>query len=200
MCFGGIVPVFNFSEDEQNIFFGIAEIRGRVSDCLVAQLKHLLDEGIVHTESIIEEIHYLENPVVKERTRTKKAKKFSGGMLKGFWHTHWFNGDASQQAINYRKLLDKEGALESILQSISKESDDPHVLAKKIADIMISQQYEDITEKKLWTGDWLIYAKYNGLNYYLMLSKHSKLGEDTDPIYLKMKDKCNDQYPFLFKS
>ena len=110
----GFMPRFNFSEDEQNDFFRISAIRDRVSDYFVAQLKHLLEEGRVHTESIVDEINYLEDP--KDRTRTKKAKKFSGGKLKGFWHTHFFNGDVSQQATNYLKLLNKEGAVELIIK------------------------------------------------------------------------------------
>jgi len=190
------MPTFNFSAGEDNEFFGISDIRDRVSDYFVAQLKQLLEEGRVHTESIINEINYLEDP--KGRTRTKKAKKFSGGKLKGFWHTHFFNGDASQQAINYLKLLDKEGAVESIIKNIVDETDDPRIISKKIAERMVSQQFGDITDKKSWTGDWVIYAKHKGINYYLMICKHSKPGEDTDPIYHEIKENCGSQYPFLF--
>jgi hypothetical protein len=192
----GFMPRFNFSEDEQNDFFRISAIRDRVSDYFVAQLKHLLEEGRVHTESIVDEINYLEDP--KDRTRTKKAKKFSGGRLKGFWHTHFFNGDVSQQATNYLKLLNKEGAVELIIKDIMAETDDPAIIAKKIAERIVPQQFDDITNKKSWTGDWVIYAKYEGKNYYLMICKHSSQGEDTDHLYYEMKEKCGSQYPFLF--
>jgi hypothetical protein len=190
------MPKFNFSENEQNEFFGISAVRDRISDYFVAQLMHLLEEGRVHTESIVDEINYLEDP--QDRTKTKKAKKFNSGKLKGFWHTHFFNGDVSQQATNYLKIFNKEGAVENIIKDVAAETDDPRLIAKKVAEKIVSQQFDDITNKKLWTGDWVIYAKHEGRNYYLMICKHPSPGEDTDPIYYEMKEKCGLQYPFLF--
>jgi len=189
---------FNFSKNEESKFLEITDFRDRVSDYFVAQLRHLLEEGTVHTENIVAELKYLENPQEQERTISKRQKKFSGGKLRGFWHTHFFNGDLSQQAINYLKILTKDGEFESIAKAAMEESDDPHVFAEVITDKLIGQKFQDFTDNKSWTGDWVIYAKHGGVNYYLMLCKHSLEGEDTDPIYYEMEEKCGVQFPFLF--
>lgn len=171
-----------------------------MSDYFVAQLKHLQTEGQIHTKSIVDELHYLEG--IKSRTRTKKATAFKRGKLKGFWHSHFFNGDTSQQAVNYLKLLDRDGgtAFKDIIKNIVNETDDPVTISKKIAERVVAQQYQDITNKKSWTGDWIVYAKHGKVNYYLMLCRHSNPGDDGDPIYVEMKEKCGEQFPFIFEN
>lgn len=190
------MPTFNFTPSEENDFFKIAEFRERISDHLVTQLRDLLEEGRVRTGAIVDEIRYLEG--LRDRTRTKKAKKFSGGKLKGFWHTHFFNGGVSEQARNYMKLLEKEGAFERIYKEIVVQTADPVEVSRKVAERIVAKQFDDINSAKAWTGNWVIYAKYNGANYYLMVVTHSKPGEDTDPIYYELEDKCKNQFPFLF--
>ncbi|OHU93573.1 hypothetical protein BIW53_19740 [Pseudoalteromonas byunsanensis] len=189
---------FNFSPTEENEFFKIVEFRERVSDHLVSQLREMLEEGRVHTEAVVDEIRYLEG--LRDRTRTKKAKKFSGGKLKGFWHSHFFNGDVSEQAKNYMKLLDKEGAFEKIYRDILAKTNDPMELSRLLAERIVAQQYQDINSAKSWTGNWIIYAKHNDKNYYLMVASHSSPGDDTDPLYSEMKSKCESQFPFLFSN
>jgi len=192
------MPKFNFSPAEESEFFKIVEFRERVSDYLVSQLREMAEEGRVHTETVVDEIRYLEG--LRDRTRTKKAKKFSGGKLKGFWHSHFFNGDASEQAKNYTKLLDKEGAFEKVCRDIIAKTNDPMELSRLVAERVVSRQYQDITNAKSWTGNWLIYAKHNGRNYYLMVASHSITGDDTDLLYFEMKNKCKFQFPFLFNN
>ncbi len=145
---------FNFSTTEENEFFKIVEFRERVSDYLVSQLREMLEEAVVHTEAVVDEIRYLEG--LRDRTRTKKAKKFSGGKLKGFWHSHFFNGDVSEQAKNYIKLLDKEGAFEKIYRDILAKTNDPLELSRLLVERIVAQQYQDINSAKSWTGNWVI--------------------------------------------
>lgn len=190
------MPTFNFTSSEENDFFKITEFRERVSDHLVTQLRDLLEEGRVHIEGIVDEIRYLEG--LRDRTRTKKAKRFSGGKLKGLWHTHFFNGDVSEQARNYKKLFQKEGVFEKIYMEIVSQTDDLKAVPRKLAERIVEKQFDDISNAKAWTGDWVIYAKHNGSNYYLMLVTHSEPGDDTDLIYYEIEEKCKNQFPFLF--
>ena len=190
------MPKFNLSPEDENEFFKIVEFRERVSDQLVLQLREILEEGRVDPDAIVDEIRYLDG--LRDRTRTKKAKKFRGGKLKGFWHSHFFNGDVSEQAKNYMKLLNKEGAFEKIYRDILANADDPMEQSRMLVERIVSQQYQDINNTKSWTGNWIIYAKHNGKNYYLMVANHSNLGDDTDPLYFEMKSKCEIQFPFLF--
>ena len=63
---------------------------------------------------------------------------------------------------------------------------------------LVKQFYDYKNEKQLWTGDWLIYGKYNGENYYLMFSPHGKGRKDDNSIFNTMEAKCKNQFPFLF--
>ena len=190
------MSTFNFTKDEETSFFEFTEFRERVSDHLVAQIRLTLEEGRINTDAISEEIRWLEG--LSSSTRTKRPSKFKGGKLTGFWHSHFFNGDPHQQATNYLKILDREGVAERIIKEIMNEYPDPMVSARKIAKRFVQKQFEDMNRAKSFTGDWIIYAKHNNENYYLMICAHPEKGEDTDPIYENIKDNCRSQFPFLF--
>nr|WP_312524199.1 hypothetical protein [Moraxella sp. CTOTU47724] len=147
-------------------------------------------------QSIIDEINYLEKLIVK--TPTKKASKFRHGKLKGFWHSHFFSGHLEDQAANYLKLFDEDGKFEQLFKDSYEKATTSKELANLITNEIVGKQFRDNNHNGSWTGHWIIFAKYNGANYYLMLANHSKRGEDTDPIYDKMKFECEAQFPFLF--
>lgn len=47
------------------------------------------------------------------------------------------------------------------------------------------------------TGDWLIYAKHGGENYYLHFTEHSRSAADDDKICQYLKRTAVAEYPFL---
>ena len=47
------------------------------------------------------------------------------------------------------------------------------------------------------TGDWIVFANYEGLNYYLDLALHSE-GVDGEKLYGKLRDGNASEFPFLF--
>lgn len=50
------------------------------------------------------------------------------------------------------------------------------------------------------TGDWIIFAKHGGQNYYLGLVRHPAAGQNVDPqIYDKLRQGSAWEFPFLFK-
>lgn len=42
------------------------------------------------------------------------------------------------------------------------------------------------------TGDWIVYANHEGLNYYLCIAKH-----DEDEFILNTIKFCADEFPFI---
>ena len=68
----------------------------------------------------------------------------------------------------------------------------------KVIHHLVKQFYDYKNEKQLWTGDWLIYGKYNCENYYLMFSPHGKGRKYDNSIFNTMEAKCKNQFPFLF--
>jgi len=49
------------------------------------------------------------------------------------------------------------------------------------------------------TGEWIIYGKHQGENYYLSLAKHSEAeqGQVAD-LYARLHGSCQAEFPFLF--
>lgn len=48
------------------------------------------------------------------------------------------------------------------------------------------------------TGDWIIYGKHEGMNYYLDLAKHEE-GNEPEQLMEKLRLGCAAEYPFIFK-
>ena len=48
------------------------------------------------------------------------------------------------------------------------------------------------------TGEWIIFAKFNGTNYYLGLAGHSKSKDEDEALYAQVKAYCSFEFPFLF--
>lgn len=171
------------------------EYQARISDFLRHQLQERI-ENSKEIQSIIDEMDYLEKQ--RGRTKTKKATKFRFGKLKGFWHSHFFGGHRDEQAANYLKLFDEEGKFEQIFKDSQANANNNEEFTGLMVNAIVDQQYQDNNDNKSWTGHWIIFAKYNGANYYLMLAPHSKRREKTDHLYEKMKTECEAQFPFLF--
>lgn len=58
--------------------------------------------------------------------------------------------------------------------------------------------YEQRVKQKNLTGEWLIFAKYENLNYYLCFTQHSSTKDGDEAIFAMIKEYCENQYPFLF--
>lgn len=87
-----------------------------------------------------------------------------------------------------------------VLRKIIREHYNPdtahlshETISKNIADAVTGIFVQRSREQKL-TGDWIIFAKHEGQNYYLDLASHQE--QDVD-IYSRISQGCFDQFPFL---
>jgi hypothetical protein len=70
-----------------------------------------------------------------------------------------------------------------------------------IAHHLVIQGYEERVKSIEFglTGDWIIYAKHSGENYYLSLATHEEgTKENVDALLLKLNNGCYVDFPFLF--
>jgi hypothetical protein len=76
--------------------------------------------------------------------------------------------------------------------------EDPDAWPNHLTHQLVIGGFEERTERGL-TGDWLIYAKHEGLNYYVDLSTHEEgVGAQAETLFIKLKNGSKAEFPFLF--
>ena len=153
-------------------FVGTTELANRMSELIWLDI-YLLDAtfGASPHEllSAIKDLEQGESPVgVKRATQFKKLP------LKGLWHKHFFSAHFLAQNITLG--LGKTG-----LEKLVNEVTDPDRSPAITHEMMISELAHRVThepietrhaDKKL-TGEWIIYLRHAGKNYYLCCSTHN---------------------------
>lgn len=128
---------------------------------------------------IVEEICYLERPEYSQ-TITKPESKFNHGLLDGLYHKHYNVGDMRSLYFNLIDPLDKklgekrrfaEACKSTQRQSLRNNWDDLET-AKYLINQVFIKRFKYLEDHKKVTGEWVIYHKYNGKNYYLAIAEH----------------------------
>jgi len=177
----------------------------KFSTLFVNQLVDILEHRGEVSE-IIQEIEALENLGISS-SYTKPPKEFSGHILKGFWHKHYFFGEfMAQNLLNAlaspnkkTKKLKMKKKVGEIINSQKSEQEKSRELAR----LMTEGLYEQKASEQKLTGEWIIYKNYEGKNYYLTLAKHNEkdeLIEGDEVIYQRIIKGCQAEFPFLFGS
>ena len=169
-------------------------IHDRYSSLFVFQL--MLNERIsgLDPQLVIAEIKHLEG--IGPPTQTKPESAFRGNELKGLWHKHFFVNHPSAAAHNILAHLGNNG-----LERMVNEVFDPNKSAV-ITNEMINELSNRLVEGSLTeradagklTGEWIIFAKEQGKNYYLSINTHENPDEKTAK---SIKQCCIPEFPFL---
>lgn len=167
-------------------------IPGRYSDLLVLNLYTLERQG-VPTEVVLREIELLETGQV---SYMKPATPFRKKPLKGLWHKHFLVTFPSSMVLNIRNQLGKNGVKKAIETAFDPNKGDV-ITREMISDFVeriVSKPYEERANSGSMTGEWLIYAPFNGVNYYLCLASHL---QDDSEIYQNIKNVCCREFDWL---
>lgn len=177
--------------------FGIYEAApGRISGQLAIDLYvgNFL-KGDIDAGRVMQEIHALEG---HRKSTTKKPTKFRKPPLKGLWHKHHLElgiHSLAQNILHESNRLEFRPSLELLefCNSDATEERKAEVIAASYAHAFAHETYKKRVERKAMTGEWIIYAKYEGLNYYLCLGEH---GGD-DKVVSKLKGFPMSEFAFL---
>lgn len=125
-------------------------------------------------EEILDAISDNEDP--SRSVGIKSATEFRKYPLKGFWHKHYF----SARFIGHNLWNQtRNGKLEKLVREVYDPQKSPVVtkaMNKEFAKKLISGSLDERQEQNRLTGEWIVFAKYKGHNYYLCLGTHN--GED----------------------
>ena len=196
---------FDVSEDEvfhfRNNHVGFCRIDiNRLSQFLLIQLTSISKHRTYNSFSITDVIQELEKV---GRGCKQRVEQFNHLPLNGLFKVHFFDARfIARNLINHGRLeLEHSPKFNSLYSRIvEKEEKTPSKIGWHglLAHEMTIGAYEAKKNKR--TGEWLIFAKHNNLNYYLGIFKHSKPKQEDQEIYDFLKALCEREYPFLLST
>lgn len=175
--------------------YGLDRIaKDRYSSLFVLNLMLLEQTNGIDPAQVIEEIRALEGG--RASLQTKAESQFTGKHLKGLWHKHFMPALPSVMAHNIMNHLGKNGTRKIVEEVLNPEKGP--VVTKEMLDelshrIVIGSMEGRASQEKL-TGEWIVFAKENGANYYLGVWSHNA-GDES--IAGSIKSACVREFSFL---
>jgi hypothetical protein len=150
--------------------------------------------------SVLDELDYLEG--IRLSSRTKTEQQFTKTPLHPFWHKHFFLEKHLPRNVEVRWNLHDGGnkdltrLLDEVTENFGESLDLwPSYLTHRI----VVQGFEERAQRGL-TGDWIIFAKHDGRNFYLDLAIHEEGKEcNADALSQRLRNGSHAEFPFLFE-
>lgn len=170
---------------------------GRYSMLLVLSLFGSAKSGFLNPGKVVSQIRAMEG--LDKGQGLKAATLFRHPPLKGLWHQHYLEDGISSIARNLKRGLSKYGLpyVHGQIAESARTGVDKYITAedvKKIADDVVSGNWDRLVNAQALTGEWIIFAKHNGENYYLSIGKHQS-GDDV--LRSQIDAICTHEFPFL---
>jgi hypothetical protein len=139
------------------------------------------------------------------QTSTKPAKQFKKSSPLGiFWHKHFYTSSNLINNIGIRWGIEPGAGnsdLDKMINSVfEKHSDQPEFMHNLIARNFVMEAIADRTAAGRMTGDWIIFSKHKGQNYYLRLATHKQGRDDAAGLFQMIKNGSCAEFPFLFNN
>jgi hypothetical protein len=178
--------------------FKISDATGdRHSISLLLDLFFSFEHGLVNPNAVLHEINYLEGK--EKKSRAKEASMFKRHPLKGLWHKHYYDGSISALANNVKNALHeyKLPYFEKMIAEANDSGEERFVAVEDVPHIVndaISGNLQRRSDDGKITGEWVVYACHEGINYYLCLARHN---DGDEKIRSKIESSCVFEFPFL---
>ncbi len=188
--------------DEISSFIDISSLEraapGRYSRLLVLHLYGALKAGRINPQQVIREINALEGIGPKSQLKPPIQNKYPP--LKGLWHKHYLDSGMRSHAMNIKKALDAYGMpyAEQKVEEARVANELRYFTAddiKAITHDVVHNNYTRLAEDEAIAGEWLIFAKHEGKNYYLCIGTHDKSNHEM--LRQQIDALCCFEFPFL---
>lgn len=182
-----------------SVFTAILEEKPYASRISQALMNTLLQGDSKVFRAVEDELDYLEKMSWSSPTRTKKQKRLHGEILGNLRHTHYFTSEHMIENIrlhweaetNQHEVLLMKQEMERAKESNLSDAE-AWELAGQIAKKLAGAYSIRRANRKL-SGEWIVYAAHEGLNYYLDLAVHAELS-DEQALYDRLKTGCPEFY------
>jgi len=172
-------------------------VASRYSFLLLLQLFGTTQSGVLNPAKVVSQIRVLEG--IEAVRGLKKATQFKHPPLQGLWHQHYLEDGLPSMARNIKKGIGKFGLpwLQQKIADAEASGEEKYVTTDDLAQIAhdaVASNWERLLNSEALTGEWLIFAKHEGLNYYLSIGKHNS-GDDL--LRSQIDSVCLLEFPFL---
>jgi hypothetical protein len=176
----------------RDMYVATSELASRMSELIWLDI-YILDAVFgVSPHDILSAIREIEQGDLP--SGVKPATQFKKMPLKGLWHKHYFS--AHFLVNNILLGLGKNGVQKLVNEVMDPANSD--VITQEMIDELTHRVIHDPVEtreasKKL-TGEWIIYLRHEGKNYYLCCNTHDA-GDQF--IYDRIVENCVRDFPDL---
>lgn len=173
----------------------------RISQFFLIQLTSIRKYRVYSTFSITDVIQDLEGV---GRGIKRRENQFKHLPLHGFWKAHFFDARfVVRNMINEMGIEFKDSPKFSTLlrQAIGDEEKNPskHGWIGRLSHEMTVGAFEKRARRNALTGEWIIFSKHEGKNYYLCISRHFSGKEKDQELFDFLQTLCQHEYPFLLE-
>lgn len=150
---------------------------GRYSMLLLLHLYGGCKSGSVHPWKVVREISTLEGFGPPSRLKPPIQNKHPP--LKGLWHKHYQQGGTCSFAMNIDKAMKRYG-IPYAKQKVKEATDAGELRYFAVEDIkpivhdVLHNNFVQLGKDQSVSGEWLLFAKHEGKNYYLSLATHDE--------------------------
>ncbi|AYH43666.1 hypothetical protein CDA09_09765 [Azoarcus sp. DN11] len=150
--------------------------------------------------AVLDELDYMEG--IRPASSTKAEEQFRRKPLHPLWHKHFFLPKHVSRNVDVRwNLLDGGNKdLTKMLGEVTENfGEDPEVWTNYLTHRLVVQGFEERARRGL-TGDWIIFGKHDGKNFYLDLAVHEE-GDEHGAAALLQRIRAGSQaeFPFFFE-
>lgn len=167
--------------------------------------------------AVLDTLDFLEG--LRAASAVVAGAQFKHRPLYPLWHAHYFTARHTLRNLILRWGLHRDDTgnkdLGRLFQEVAAEFGAepdvwPGVLAHRLTWGGFEDRLRKSTDAKLreclpgekrgrgLTGDWIIYGKHEGQNYYLGLATHSEGGDEPERLLERLRLACAAEFPFLF--
>ncbi|QOG21734.1 hypothetical protein [Bradyrhizobium sp. SEMIA] len=153
---------------------------------------------------VLREIDALEGLKPATTVKSKRGEQFKHPPLFPLWHKHYFASRHVLANIGERWNLARGEGNRDLIAALStiieQHGHDPAAWPGALAHRIFVDGLTERASANRLTGDWLVFAKHCGQNYYLDLAQHEEADGPTHSAVLieKLRSGSQADFPFLF--
>lgn len=142
---------------------------------------------------VMDEVKNLEGK--GKKTATKPATRFTKPPLQGLWHKHFFlSYFLVRNLCNYLGVeQEHQKNLKRIIDEVFKGSESEYFteeMSAQIAHRVSVEAFQERASADRLTGEWIIFGKHSGKNYYLSVASHT---EGDEVIFNRIQTYCTPE-------
>lgn len=168
----------NFAANDYG-FYGL-DI-SRISSVLIVQVIQMQASGVINTHQMLGEVKYLEG--IGKSSNTPAPTQFKREPLKGLMKKHYTDANfiVKNLGAHFGSNFGGNKNLDNLIKEAFSRNKSGYVddeFINYIAHESTIGALQERAKRKKMSGEWIVFQKHNGENYYLTLAAHDEGDEN----------------------